>query len=220
MDYEKQKVTKEKRIESRATISGTIDHEFEYSHDGPTGERFYTTTIRSKRKSGVEDNIPIIVSEYLIAILGEVLPGDKVYVEGQLRSFDLKDECKTATKIFVFAKEIYVIPEVIKDENTFYFGECFLCKEPELRKTWVSRRDIADINVAVNRKFGKSDYFPCIVWGRLAKYISIFPVGTQINNMTGRIQSREYLKILEGKTETKVTLELSVNLLEVVKERK
>ena len=86
----------------------------------------------------------------------------------------------------------------------------YVCKEPIYRTT-PFKREIADVLIAVNRSFNKSDYLPCIAWGRNAKYVSTLNVGDKLE-MVGRIQSRVYQKRIDENTvEEKVAYEISLN---------
>jgi len=87
--------------------------------------------------------------------------------------------------------------------------EGFLCKQPTYRHT-PHGREIADVMLAVNRQYGKSDYIPCILWGRNAYFVKDLKAGSSLR-VAGRIQSREYNKNGERKT----AYELSVNLVEL-----
>ena len=200
-------------VNNQVTISGEIVNEFKFSHE-LYGEKFYLVDVEIPRLSGSSDKIPVMVSERLVDIEQDFV-GVKIKVEGQFRSYNHHGEKKNRLLLSVFAREIELIDEIEKNEksNQIYL-DGYICKEPIYRKTPLGR-EIADILIAVNRPYGKSDYIPCICWGRNARFASGFEVGTRCA-VFGRIQSREYMKkISEEQSEKKVAYEVSVNKVEV-----
>ena len=200
-------------VNNQVTISGEIVSEFKFSHE-LYGEKFYLVDVEIPRLSGSSDKIPVMVSERLVDIEQDFV-GVKIKVEGQFRSYNHHGEKKNRLLLSVFAREIELIDEIEKNEksNQIYL-DGYICKEPIYRKTPLGR-EIADILIAVNRPYGKSDYIPCICWGRNARFASGFEVGTRCA-VFGRIQSREYMKkISEEQSEKKVAYEVSVNKVEV-----
>ena len=139
-------------------------------------------------------------------------------VSGQFRSDNRHDEQKNRLVLSVFVREVSFIEEELdgaKTNNIFLDG--YICKLPVYRKTPLGR-EIADLLLAVNRPYGKSDYIPCICWGRNARFASTFEVGEHVQIM-GRIQSREYIKKLtETETEKRIAYEVSVSKLECLEE--
>ncbi len=210
----KEKMMPERMIENnRVTISGEIVSDFEFSHKA-FGEGFYTTHLSSKRTSGTEDIIPIMVSERLVDVKAD-WKGHYIKVEGQFRSYNKHERERNRLILSVFVRGF--------EEMSFEYGENhiyidgFVCKQPNYRKTPLGRQ-IGDILVAVNRPYGKSDYIPCIFWGRNARFAWSLEVGTHII-LEGRIQSREYLKkISDTETETRTAYEVSVSKINVVEE--
>ena len=213
-------------IESNNTayISGVIAEEFCYIHD-VYGEKFYTSIVDVERKSGVIDKVPIMVLERL-ADVGSLLIGDgdvtdkwvgeRVYIYGQFRSFNKHDGNRNHLILHLFAREFFCIDDIGHDDNSIEL-DGFICKEPIYRKTPYGR-EICDILLAVNRPFGKSDYIPCICWGRNARFASGLEVGTMLK-VQGRIQGREYVKKLsEVESEKRTAYEVSIGKLEVVDE--
>lgn len=205
-----------------AYISGVIAEEFCYSHD-VYGEKFYTSIVDVERKSGVIDKVPIMVSERL-ADVGSLLIGDgdvidkwvgeRVYIYGQFRSFNKHDGNRNHLILHLFAREFFCIDDIGQDENSIEL-DGFICKEPIYRDT-PNKREICDILLAVNRPYGKSDYIPCICWGRNARFSSDMEVGTRIR-VQGRIQSREYTKKLsDTESETRTAYEVSLSRLGVI----
>ena len=207
------------RIENnQVTISGKIVSNFEFSHE-TFGEGFYTAQLSSERESGTEDIIPIMVSDRLVDVKADWI-GQFVRISGQFRSYNKREEKHNRLVLSVFVREFEVWDDdgTIKpiDENNASFDGC-ICKQPTHRKTPLGR-EIADILLAVNRPYGKSDYIPCICWGRNARYADQFEVGTHIQ-LWGRIQSREYQKrIGEDEFETRTAYEVSISKLKVVEE--
>lgn len=198
-------------------INGEIISAFSYSHE-VFGEGFYTVDVKVHRLSGAADIIPVMVSERIIDV-NEDCCGCFVEVNGQFRSFNRIGEKKNKLELFVFAKEFcltYGNGENAKTNHIFLDG--YICKKPIYRKTPLGR-EIADLLLAVNRPHGKSDYIPCVCWGRNARFASQFNVGERIQ-LTGRIQSREYMKKFDGGTqETRTAYEVSVSCINKVKER-
>lgn len=183
----------------------------EYSHKS-YGEVFYHFTLGIDRKSGYRDEIPIVISERLIWNL-TLEPNSKVYILGQIRTYNESLDGKNKLNIVVFAREFQLIEdEFAPDENKVYL-EGFLCKPP-IRRISPLGREICDMMLAVNRMYNKSDYIPCIAWGRNAGYAGALSVGTKIQ-ISGRIQSREYRKKdEEGNLLAKVAYEVSVLKIE------
>ena len=198
---------------NQVTISGKIVSEFKFSHE-LYGEKFYLMDVEVPRLSGSSDKIPVMVSERLVDVEQDFM-GVKVKVEGQFRSYNRHEEKKNRLVLSVFAREIELVDEIERSEksNQIYL-DGFICKEPVYRETPLGR-EIADLLIAVNRPYGKSDYIPCICWGRNARFASGFEVGTRCS-VWGRIQSREYnKKISETEVEKKTAYEVSVNKVEV-----
>lgn len=192
-----------------ALLKGIIDGKFEYSHD-VFGEKFYKTNIKVERLSGNFDIIPIIVSERLVDVT-EDLTDVCVKISGSFRSFDKIDDEKKKLILTVFVREIDILGDFDSNENQIYL-EGFICKPPVYRKTPLGR-EIADLLIAVNRPYGKSDYIPCICWGRNARFASGLEVGEKVE-LHGRIQSREYQKKTKDNVETRVAYEVSVSKID------
>lgn len=198
------------RIENnQVTISGEIVSNFEFSHE-VFGEGFYKAFLKVNRKSDVRDIIPIMVSERLINFTDDWI-GQFVRIHGQFRSYNKHDENgKSHLELYVFAREVEAYG--YKDENKIIL-DGYICKEPIYRKTGRGR-DITEIFLAVNRQYNRSDYIPCICWGRNAKFAACFPIGTRLK-VIGRIQSREHPY---GEREKKTVYEVSVAKMEIVEE--
>lgn len=178
---------------------------FLFSHE-VNGEKFFSFTLVTERISGTKDYLPIIVSEKLIGKNITYIDGH-LCIKGQFRSYNMKDGTKTHLKLFIFAHDIFITDENYNIDDVHITG--FICKNPIYRVT-PKGREITDIMVAIPRLCGKSDYIPCICWGRNAVYASKLPVGTKIT-VAGRIQSREYQKQVDDTIEDRIAYELSVS---------
>ncbi|HIQ95994.1 MAG TPA: single-stranded DNA-binding protein [Candidatus Limivivens merdigallinarum] len=197
---------------NQVSIMGKVAAEFSFSHE-VFGEGFYMTELLVKRLSDSYDRIPVMVSERLVDV-SQDYRGEYIQVTGQFRSYNRHEEKKNRLVLSVFARELSFVEEEddkIKSNQIFLDG--FICKTPIYRRTPLGR-EIADMLVAVNRPYGKSDYIPCISWGRNARFASTFEVGGHVQ-IWGRIQSREYVKKLEGDlTEKRTAYEVSVSKIE------
>ena len=197
---------------NQVTVIGEVVSEFTYSHE-VFGEGFYLVDVLVKRLSDSEDRIPLMVSERLVDV-SQDYEGEYIMVQGQFRSYNRHEEKKNRLVLSVFVRELSFVEEAddsIKTNQIFLDG--YICKPPVYRKTPLGR-EIADLLLAVNRPYGKSDYIPCICWGRNARYASAFEVGGHVL-VWGRIQSREYIKKLgENETEKRTAYEVSVSKLE------
>lgn len=191
---------------------GEIASEFVFSHE-VFGEGFYMVDILVKRLSNSSDRIPVMISERLVDVTQDY-QGEYIQILGQFRSYNRHEEKKNRLVLSVFAREIsFVEEENDKMKTNQIFLDGYICKMPVYRKTPLGR-EIADMLVAVNRPYGKSDYIPCICWGRNARYASGFEVGGHVQ-VFGRIQSREYVKKLsETEVEHRVAYEVSVSKIE------
>ena len=197
---------------NQVTIMGEIVSDFSYRHE-VYGEGFYTVEVSVNRLSNFVDYIPVMVSERLVNVQ-ESAKGQYVYITGQFRSFNRHEEHKNRLVLSVFARE-FTLVEQMDEENAVnqIFLDGFICKESVYRKTPLGR-EIADLLVAVNRSYGKSDYIPCICWGRNARFAAGFEVGSHVQ-IWGRIQSRAYVKKLsETQVEQRVAYEVSVSKIE------
>ena len=199
---------------NQVIIAGEIVSGFTFSHE-VYGEGFYMVEVAVNRLSNYADYIPVMVSERLIDVT-ENYEGQYICVVGQFRSYNRHEEKKNRLVLSVFARELEFTDapgEDVKSNQIFLDG--YICKEPIYRKTPLGR-EIADLLIAVNRSYGKSDYIPSICWGRNARYASGFEVGTHVQ-IWGRIQSREYVKKLnEFETEKRVAYEVSVSKIDCV----
>ena len=222
------------------TLVGKVTGEKRFSHE-IYGERFYVFNLEIPRLSGNSDIIPITVSERLSGnadiipitvseriVTDEMLiQGKKLLVKGQFRSYNSYENNKNRLILTVFAKDIIEVEEKEEDEENEMVKKDtitnevvlvgYICKKPIYRQTPFGR-EISDILLAVNRAYNKSDYIPCIAWGRNARFCQDIEVGAQVK-IVGRVQSRQYEKKHEdGTVETRVAYEVSVGSLEVIEE--
>lgn len=196
---------------NQVEVAGQICSTFEYSHE-IFGEGFYTVKLLVNRLSEATDEIPLLVSERLIDINRDYR-GKLVKASGQFRSFNKHEENRNHLILSVFVRDIEFLEtmEDIKPNQIILDG--FICKQPVYRMTPLGR-EICDILLAVNRSYGKSDYIPCICWGRNARFAGNLEIGSRIQ-LIGRIQSREYQKrVNESQIIRRVAYEVSVNKLE------
>lgn len=186
-----------------ARLCGVIAAAPVFSHSG-RGESFYTFPLEVARLSGATDRINIIVRDELMESV-ELKEAEKICIIGELRSFNNKSGEGAKLVITVFAKELYLCDD--DDLNEVHLIGT-LCKKPNLRMTPMGR-DICDLMLAVNRRYGRSDYLPCITWGLKAREAAEWDTGTMVT-LEGRIQSRNYIKIVGGDPVEKTAFEVSV----------
>lgn len=212
----------EKIIENnKVRIAGRVITPFTFSHE-VFGEGFYRFTVSVARRSEETDELPVLVSERLTEVTRD-RTGEYISVRGQYRSYNQHDGEKSRLILAVFAREVDWIPngEDADCENVIELRG-FLCKKPIYRETPVGRK-IADILLAINRPYGKSDYIPSICWGRNARFADMFlDVGDEVE-VFGRIQSRIYHKQIaenEYEKEARIAYEVSIYKMDKIdKER-
>lgn len=203
------------------TLAGVVEREPEYSHE-VFGEGYYIFMLKCSRTSGNKDILPVMISDRLVDIR-EIKVKQVVTVLGQIRSFNRHvDDVKSKLVLSVFARELEILAqdatELPFEENiNTAMLDAYICKLPIYRCT-PKGREIADILVAVNRPYGKSDYIPCIAWGRNARFAGGLEVGEHIQ-IQGRFQSREYTKkISDSEVETRTAYEVSVSRIDYAEE--
>ncbi|WP_310603960.1 single-stranded DNA-binding protein [Anaerosporobacter sp.] len=201
---------------NQVSIAGEVISEFKFSHD-VFGEGFYTVDVSVGRLSNSSDVIPLMISERLMDVKKSYI-GEYIEILGQFRSYNRHEESRNRLVLSVFVREVKICEEGYDSPKPNYiFLDGYVCKQPIYRKTPLGR-EIADILLAVNRPYGKSDYIPCICWGRNARFAESFTVGGHIQ-VFGRIQSREYQKkVGEEDFEKRVAYEVSVSKLECIEE--
>ncbi len=205
------------------TLMGKVTSEKRYSHE-IYGESFYIFNMEVPRLSSTSDIIPVTISERLIPD-DKLVIGSTVLIKGQFRSYNSYENEKNKLILTVFAKDIMFEEELNQNEEEskeIISNEViltgYICKKPIYRQTPFGR-EIADLLLAVNRAYNKSDYIPAIAWGRTARFSQNLEVGTEVK-VTGRVQSRIYEKKLDdGTVEQRVAYEVSIGSLEVIDEK-
>ncbi|MBU5313440.1 single-stranded DNA-binding protein [Tissierella carlieri] len=198
-------------------LVGKVASEKIFSHE-MYGEGFYSIDLEVPRLSDSIDLLPVTISERLMVDM-DLSIGQYVIIEGQLRSYNRYIDNSNRLVLTIFAKDIYIpneeeLIETLRKPNEIYL-DGYICKKPIYRTTPFGR-EITDILIAVNRSYNKSDYIPCIAWGRNARFCEKMLIGDHIR-LWGRIQSREYQKKLStGEVERKIAFEVSVSKLEYV----
>ena len=196
---------------NQAVVAGEIISDFEFSHE-VFGEGFYTVKLKVSRLSHSSDTIPLLISERLIDVSQSCI-GRFMEARGQFRSYNKHENNRNHLVLSLFVRELELLDVLDNRKPNMIFLDGYICKEPVYRTTPLGR-EIADVLLAVNRAYSKSDYIPCICWGRNARYAGKLPVGSRIQ-LWGRIQSREYQKkINEDTVVNRVAYEVSVNKME------
>lgn len=200
----------EKEYENSAIITGKICEAPVFTHS-IFGEAFYSFKIEVPRLSDYNDILPVTASERLLT--EGIAMNTNVTIVGQIRSYNKMIEGANRLVLTVFARDMILDPEgTPENPNQVVLNGC-ICKEPIYRMT-PFEREISDLLVAVNRAYNKSDYIPCIAWGRNARYAKTLKIGQQLR-ITGRMQSRQYEKLQpDGSKLVKTAYEVSVSSLE------
>ena len=200
----------ENRKNNYVMLRGAVSQPPRFSHES-RDERFYQFSMEISRLSGTVDTVHIIARQPLLESLSlDDCEGKKLCVCGELRSFNNKSGVGPKLVITVYAMELWLCQDEGEDENLVELRGA-LCKAPNLRTTPMGR-EICDLMLAVNRRYGRSDYLPCIAWGANARLAATLTVGTPVQ-LSGRIQSRSYTKLIEGQSVEKVAFEVSaINL--------
>lgn len=192
-------------------ISGTIGEEVIFDHQ-LYGEEFYTTSLMVPRLSGTIDRIPLTLPSRILSCLPA--EGDRVGVMGQIRSYNRHTQDGNRLCVTVFAKDLFEVNAEDTPENRAVLTG-YLCK-PVIFRTTPFMREIGDMLIASNRSFNKSDYLPCIAWGRNAHRASEIPVGSRVR-VEGRLQSRRYQKVLsDGSVQDRTAYEVSCSSIDML----
>ncbi|ABK61134.1 MULTISPECIES: single-stranded DNA-binding protein [Clostridium] len=201
-------------LNNKIYLEGTCVSNLEFSHE-MYGEGFYTFKISVNRLSDVKDILPVTISERLLTEI-DIKEGAELIIEGQLRSYNKFIEGSNRLILTVFARDVQPCIEKSKNPNQIFL-DGYICKEPIYRTTPFGR-EIADILLAVNRPYNKSDYIPTISWGRNSRFCKTLNVGDNIR-VWGRLQSRKYQKkVGEDEVVTKTAYEVSISKLEYADE--
>lgn len=198
-------------LNNNVILWGKVKSEPEFSHT-VIGENFYEFDLEVPRLSDSSDIIPITISEKLFK-KDELKPNAIISLNGQFRSYNKLVDGKSKLMLTVFVRELV---QVDTNQNPNIINlKGFLCKEPVFRTT-PFKREICDILLAVNRAYNKSDYIPCIAWGRNARFVKDLPVGTKLD-IEGRIQSRVYQKKLsDDEIVNKTAYEISISKINII----
>ena len=188
---------------NRVQLCGTVDSAPALSHVNH-GVSFYKFTLAVERLSGLADKLTVIAAQPLLESAA-IREGDTVTVRGQLRSFNNKSGQGSRLVISVFVREL--IPGGAAPFNQIQLSG-ILCKTPTLRRTPLGR-EICDLILAVNRRYGRAAYLPCIAWGAIAQQTAILPVGSRLT-VEGRVQSRGYTKTVDGVGQERTAYEVSI----------
>lgn len=192
----------EQQCVNHITLTGCPVSRPEYSHSNH-GRRFDSFYLEVARLSGAVDRLQILAPEELLNTV-EIGECEAITIEGQIRSFNNRAPYGRRLIISVLAEQI-TMTDAPHDNHVTLQG--IICKDPVYRRTPLGR-EICDVMLAVNRPYHRADYLPCIVWGRCAQEVSVYPVGTALA-LTGRLQSREYIKMLDGAAEQRTAYEIS-----------
>lgn len=195
---------------NKVFISGEVCSEPKFSHE-VYNEGFYEFDLKITRLSDSFDIIPVTISERLLNG-NKIKVGDKISGNGQFRSYNKLEDGKSKLMLTVFLREL--LPYTESDNPNMIEITGYVCKEPVFRTT-PFRREISDVLLAVNRSYNKSDYLPCIAWGRNARFVKNFSVGDKVI-VSGRIQSRDYQKKINDQMITKTAYEVSLNKIEKI----
>lgn len=198
--------------ENKIVLHGRVGEGMVFSHQNHE-QQFYTFSLLVARLSGAEDQINIVAGERVIQPVGELMPGQEVTVRGEVRTYNNRSGQGSRLVISVFARSI--VRETGADVNRLRLSGT-LCKPPILRVTPLGR-SICDMILAVNRRYGRADYLPCITWGSLAHRCGEMAVGDRIR-LEGRFQSRAYTKVLGEQTEERTAFEVSAMEVRPVRE--
>lgn len=193
---------------NRITLIGTLASKPEFSHSNH-GKRFYAFSLEVARLSGTVDTLPILASEALLRQI-ELKEASCLRITGQIRSYNSHSPTGRRLIISVLADQIDFC-DLPHDNEVNLQGT--ICKEPSYRRTPLGR-EICDVLLAVNRPYRRADYLPCILWGHTAQEAAYYPVGTQLS-LIGRLQSRNYIKLLGDRSEQRTTYEISAISAEI-----
>lgn len=203
------------KMTNQAIVAGEVISDFQFSHE-IFGEGFYRLRIKVKRLSDAFDEIPLLISDRLVDVNQSYI-GKKLEAKGQFRSYNKHENERNHLILSLFVRELEWIDSYENHKPNYIMLDGYICKEPIYRMTPLGR-EICDILLVVNRAYGKSDYIPCICWGRNARFAGNLEIGSHIQ-VLGRIQSRKYQKKMgENEVICRIAYEISVNKLEIKEE--
>lgn len=205
-------MTEKTLTNNQAIVIGEIVSDFIFSHE-MFGEKFYLLKLKVNRLSDSKDTIPVLVSSWILDVTCPLV-GHFLQVRGQFRSYNKRSRGRqNHLMLTLFAKEVKLLAKAEYARPNVIFLDGYVCKVPVYRRTPLGR-EIADVLLAVNRSYGKSDYIPCICWGRNARYAKTLAIGSRIR-LWGRIQSRDYQKRLgEDRVVIRTAYEVSISRME------
>lgn len=193
--------------ENHISLAGLALDGAERSHENH-GVTYFQFPLRVRRLSGAEDILNVMAAEPLLQAC-PVARDRPLAVEGEVRSYNNRSGTGSRLVITVFAKALEPGDGGSRNELTL---AGVLCKPPVVRRTPLGR-EICDMMLAVNRKYGRADYLPCISWGALAAWCGQLSVGSGVR-LNGRLQSREYTKEIDGQSVRRTAFEVSVMSME------
>ena len=196
-------------LANRITLRGVLSQLPGFSHENH-GKRFYQFPMEVERLSGNVDILPVLVSEQVLLGM-DLSGGDMLEVSGQIRTFNDHREERRKLIISVYAQTLAACEGDFINEVELTGT---VCKTPVCRQTPLGRQ-ICDVMLAVNRPYRRADYIPCIFWGQTARQAARCPVGTALH-LTGRLQSRDYIKVLQEESVTRTAYEVSAMNLEIL----
>ena len=191
------------RNENRIFLRGRVAAPPAPSHTNH-GTAYLRLPLAVCRLSGAADLLHVVASREQLEGLA-LSPGDPLAVRGEVRTFNNRSGVGSRLVVSVFARSLR--REEGEDENRLSLSGT-LCKPPVLRSTPLGRT-ICDMILAVNRRYGRADYLPCIAWGSLAHRCGGMGVGDPLA-LEGRLQSRIYTKEVEGQLQERTAFEVSV----------
>ena len=196
---------------NRITLTGTLASLPEYSHQNHE-RKFFRFLLSVDRLSGTEDLLPVLAAEDVLA-QADLFAGERFTIEGQIRSFNNREPVGRRLILCVYALSLTTTQEPMQNEAVLTGT---VCKPPVYRQTPLGRQ-ITDLCLAVPRLYRRTDYIPCILWGRSAQEAASALPGSKLH-VTGRLQSRDYIKVIDGESFTRTAYELSVTEAEFLAE--
>ena len=198
--------------ENAGRFVGCVLSEPVFSHENH-GEDYFRIMLQIARLSGSADTLPLLVSRTQLEQT-PVFAGERLAAEGEVRSFNNRSGVGSKLVLTVFVRTLRSAQADEPDCNRLTL-QGTLCRAPIYRRTPLGR-EICDLTLAVNRRYGRADYLPCICWGTVARNCAERAVGDELR-LEGRFQSRSYVKKLGEQSVSRTAYEvsaMSVQLLE------